>query len=187
MNLLKHQVPPEGDWKIWMLLAGRATGKTTAMASCAVDFLKTLGTPGLILTLNVNTAFRFAETVSKFIPCTYYKSKSRLFFQTTSGNTLAKSYCDVNIYKDWVDDFRPAEGYKWIIVDDLSDMSDYYKVFQMVKSHFDHGCEKIAVSSNYVYEKDLYHIIRSSMVTTTGTVDHISVLTEIGRLHENLP
>lgn len=32
-----HQVPPEGDWRGWLMLAGRGSGKTDAMAKYVVD------------------------------------------------------------------------------------------------------------------------------------------------------
>src|SRR6188768_2433559 len=31
-GLLAHQIPPMGNWRLWLLLAGRGSGKTTAGA-----------------------------------------------------------------------------------------------------------------------------------------------------------
>lgn len=38
---LPHQIPPEGDWRYWMLLAGRGSGKTDACAAYFDDYLST--------------------------------------------------------------------------------------------------------------------------------------------------
>ena len=38
-----HQVPPEGDWRLWMMLGGRGSGKTEAGARYVLDHLRKYG------------------------------------------------------------------------------------------------------------------------------------------------
>ncbi len=40
---LPQQLPPAGDWDVWLLLAGRGAGKTEAMARYVADHLRQLG------------------------------------------------------------------------------------------------------------------------------------------------
>lgn len=38
--LLEHQIPPEGDWKLWMLQAGRGAGKTEACSRYFAAYMR---------------------------------------------------------------------------------------------------------------------------------------------------
>ena len=38
-----HQIPPEGDWRLWVMLGGRGSGKTEAGARYVLDHLRTYG------------------------------------------------------------------------------------------------------------------------------------------------
>jgi phage terminase large subunit-like protein len=40
---LPHQVPPEGDWYVWLLLGGRGSGKTMAGTHFVLDHLRSQG------------------------------------------------------------------------------------------------------------------------------------------------
>jgi predicted phage terminase large subunit-like protein len=38
-----HQIPPDGDWRLWMMLGGRGSGKTEAGARYVLDHLRRYG------------------------------------------------------------------------------------------------------------------------------------------------
>lgn len=40
---LPHQVPPDGDWHVWMIRGGRGSGKTRPMVEYVLDHLERLG------------------------------------------------------------------------------------------------------------------------------------------------
>src|SRR5215467_10060535 len=40
---LKHQKPPQGDWDVWLILAGRGSGKTRAGAEYVLEHLEKMG------------------------------------------------------------------------------------------------------------------------------------------------
>jgi predicted phage terminase large subunit-like protein len=39
----RHQIPPEGDWRLWMMLGGRGSGKTEAGSRYVLDHLRRYG------------------------------------------------------------------------------------------------------------------------------------------------
>ena len=97
MNLLKHQIIPEGDWwDIWDLNGDRASGKTVGAVNFANTYL-TKGLPVLWLTSNLRMTDYLIEKFGDVGDVTYsapnrtLKHKSGgsiLFVNSTSPSTL---------------------------------------------------------------------------------------------------
>lgn len=57
MQLRENQLPPEGDWKIWLILAGRGWGKSLAITQWAMAQAKALpGSKGAIVAQTIDDA-----------------------------------------------------------------------------------------------------------------------------------
>jgi phage terminase large subunit-like protein len=185
MNLLKHQVPPQGDWRIWLLLTDRAEGKTVAMANCMFELADTIGGRGVVISVANMSSDRFLQTASNQRVIEHSALKRQIYINAGRG----KVGVDLVEYQSISRDPFRWQGfvYDWVVIDNLTDMRDYYKVFDFCVHILGRRSLKIAISATPVCEKELGWIMRKPNVTVTSTFDHQAYLEEIEKIYENLP